>query len=116
MSTEIKTEEVKKPFCSLMDLVKSLDSNTESRKNKIIGFTCLAVIEHVVLCGEDYPMMSDISIITGMSTAGMTGIIDSLEKRKLIERVNDKTDRRKNLIKVTEDGLDFYNKAKKIIS
>ncbi|TSJ42099.1 MarR family winged helix-turn-helix transcriptional regulator [Fluviicola chungangensis] len=40
----------------------------------------------------------EISEITGLSTGAVTGLIDRLEKRKLLKRKSDKNDRRKVLI------------------
>jgi DNA-binding MarR family transcriptional regulator len=40
----------------------------------------------------------EIAEITGLTTGAVTGLIDRLEKRKLVKRKADKTDRRKVLI------------------
>jgi DNA-binding MarR family transcriptional regulator len=41
---------------------------------------------------------------TGVTKATMTGFIDGLEKDSLVERMSDKVDRRKILIKLTHEG------------
>jgi DNA-binding MarR family transcriptional regulator len=47
---------------------------------------------------------SELAEKSGVSRATMTGLIDGLEKEKLVKRINDVADRRKFYIKLTELG------------
>jgi len=49
-----------------------------------------------------------------VNKADVTGIIDRLEKKKLVERFADKNDRRINLIKITSRGREILLKVEKI--
>lgn len=59
----------------------------------------------------------------GVSRATMTGLIDGLEKEKLVERLSDDTDRRKYAIKLTAAGQakldevmpDYYPRVKQLM-
>jgi DNA-binding MarR family transcriptional regulator len=45
------------------------------------------------------------------TTGGMTKIVDRLERRKLVQRTPDPTDRRGVLVALTDDGREFSAKA-----
>ena len=47
----------------------------------------------------------------GISAAGMTGRLDVLEQAGWIERIQDKEDRRRVTVKVTEPGIDVWRTA-----
>lgn len=51
-----------------------------------------------LIINEEEITAGQISVITGLSTGAVTGLIDRLEKRNLVKRKPDKTDRRKVLI------------------
>lgn len=68
-----------------------------------------AIAKNVGLTGVDHKYLSiilekgpltagELSKLTGLTTGAVTGVIDRLEKRKLVSRTSDKTDRRKILI------------------
>ncbi len=66
---------------------------------------------------------SELALKAGVSRATMTGLIDGLEKEKLVTRLIDSTDRRKYSIKLTPDGQakldavmpEYYNRVKKLM-
>lgn len=53
--------------------------------------------------------------LTSKDKPSMTRLIDNLEKRKLVIRVSDSTDRRINLIHLTETGALLQKKATDIV-
>ena len=52
----------------------------------------------------------ELSVLTGLTTGAVTGLIDRLEKRKYVKREFDKSDRRKIFI------VPNYGKVKKMLS
>ncbi|MES2180980.1 MAG: MarR family transcriptional regulator [Pseudomonadota bacterium] len=83
------------------------DSNFVTRENHCCACT-------VVICGtcstsesfkDDFTCTAtELADKTGVTKATMTGFIDGLERDHLIERIADKIDRRKMLIKLTPAG------------
>lgn len=68
-----------------------------------------AIARNIGLTGVDHKYLSiilekrsltagELSDLTGLTTGAVTGVIDRLEKRKLVKRTADKNDRRKILI------------------
>ena len=55
--------------------------------------------------------MSTLAINMSLSSATITGIVDRLEKRGLVERTRGSSDRRQILIKATEIGIETLNSA-----
>lgn len=53
--------------------------------------------------------------LTGKDKPSMTRLIDKLEKRNLVTRVSDQTDRRINLIHLTENGALLEQKATELV-
>ncbi|QVQ50639.1 MarR family transcriptional regulator [Spiractinospora alimapuensis] len=49
--------------------------------------------------------MSDLAAKTGMSTSGMTRVVDRLERQELVTRHPHPTDRRASIVGLTEDGV-----------
>jgi DNA-binding MarR family transcriptional regulator len=49
-----------------------------------------------------------------VNKADMTGLIDRLEKKNLVKRLRDGTDRRINLVKLTRQGRDMLLKVEKV--
>ncbi|MGE9267696.1 MAG: MarR family winged helix-turn-helix transcriptional regulator [Verrucomicrobiales bacterium] len=56
------------------------------------------------LASEDYLTMSDIAQKMGHSTAAATGLVDRLEKLGYVERVHAAEDRRKIMVRITNEG------------
>ncbi|MFA7160156.1 MAG: MarR family transcriptional regulator [Kiritimatiellia bacterium] len=49
-----------------------------------------------------------------VNKADMTGLVDRLERKKLVERSRDGADRRINLVKLTRQGRDMLLKVEKV--
>ena len=66
---------------------------------------------------------SELANKAGVSRATMTGLIDGLEKENLVARFDNKTDRRKYTIRLTQEGQtkldqvmpDYYRRVKKLM-
>jgi DNA-binding MarR family transcriptional regulator len=56
------------------------------------------------LSSEDYLTMSAIAKKMGHSTAAATGLVDRLEKLGFVERVHAAEDRRKIMVRITNNG------------
>ena len=59
------------------------------------------------LSSEDYLTMSAIAKKMGHSTAAATGLVDRLEKLGFVERVHAAEDRRKIMVRITEEGTEL---------
>jgi len=59
------------------------------------------------LSSEDYLTMSDIAKKMGHSTAAATGLVDRLEKLDYVERVHAAEDRRKIMVRITQQGVEL---------
>jgi DNA-binding MarR family transcriptional regulator len=95
-----------------------------------------AIARNVGLSGLDHKYLSiilrqgsltagELSVLTGLTTGAVTGVIDRLEKKKLVKRVFNESDRRKILIvpnvekatKLFENAhLDLRNQIESLIS
>jgi len=70
------------------------------------------VIKIIGLEGEVMP--STIGKYTGMEKSSLTRMIDDLENKGIVYRKNDPEDRRKILISLTNEGVNYYNYLTKI--
>jgi DNA-binding MarR family transcriptional regulator len=70
------------------------------------------VIKIIGLEGEVMP--STIGKYTGMEKSSLTRMIDDLENKGIVYRKNDPEDRRKILISLTNEGINYYNYLTKI--
>lgn len=94
---------------------KIMKENIDQFKLASRGYSDASVIMHEAiaakagLTGADHKYLSliikkgemtagELSVITGLTTGAVTGLIDRLEKKKLLSRKFDKADRRKVLI------------------
>ena len=68
------------------------------------------------LSSEDYLTMSDIAKKMGHSTAAATGLVDRLEKLGYVERVHAAEDRRKIMVRITQDGVELVAQMRKHIA
>jgi len=64
---------------------------------------------------QDKVTQQKLSEITFRDNPSMTRLIDNLEKRDLVVRVPDLTDRRANLIHLTQKGIDLEQRATEIV-
>ena len=68
------------------------------------------------LSSEDYLTMSDIAKKMGHSTAAATGLVDRLEKLEYVERVHAAEDRRKIMVRITQQGIELVAHMRKKIA
>ncbi len=68
------------------------------------------------LSSEEYLTMSDIAKKMGHSTAAATGLVDRLEKLGYVERVHAAEDRRKIMVRITQQGVELVAKLRKDIA
>ena len=68
------------------------------------------------LSSEDYLTMSDIAKKMGHSTAAATGLVDRLEKLGYVERVHAAEDRRKIMVRITQEGVELVAQMRKHIA
>jgi DNA-binding MarR family transcriptional regulator len=54
--------------------------------------------------------MTSISLICGVSTAAVTGMVDRLVKKGLVQRVDSKFDRRIITVELTDKGREYADK------
>ena len=69
-----------------------------------------------ILWQKDKVTQQILSDITLRDKPSITRLIDNLEKRNLVVRIHDSSDRRVNLIYLTQKGIDMENKASAIIN
>ena len=69
-----------------------------------------------ILWQKDKVTQQILSDITLRDKPSITRLIDNLEKRNLVVRIHDSSDRRVNLIYLTQKGIDLENKASAIIN
>lgn len=68
------------------------------------------------LASEEYLTMTDIAKKMGHSTAAATGLVDRMEKLNLVERVHMTEDRRKIMVRITSQWVEFVAKMRLEIS
>lgn len=68
------------------------------------------------LAKEDFLSMSDIANKMGHSTAAATGMVDRLEKLKLVKRVHAADDRRRIMVEITRKGVRLVNEMRQHIA
>jgi len=64
---------------------------------------------------KDSVTQQTLCMLTSKDKPSMTRLIDNLEKRSLVQRMPDKSDRRNNLIHLTQAGLALQTKATEIV-
>jgi DNA-binding MarR family transcriptional regulator len=65
------------------------------------AFNVLLVLSRSDTKGSHFHQLSDLLVV---SRSNITGLIDCLEKRELVERVEGKPDRRRRIARITETG------------
>lgn len=58
----------------------------------------------------------ELADLANKNKASITHLIDNLEKRKLVERQVDESDRRNKLVYLTEEGTDLQESLTKVVS
>lgn len=71
---------------------------------------------HAINLKEDDVIQKDMAEIMGKDKSAILRLIDSLEEKKLVRRVVDKNDRRKNYLMVTKTGERVIIKYREIAS
>ena len=102
MKTELEAV-IQNIVSSIRRLVRAvyIDSQNMSKKYGLTGPQC-SVLRTLV---NDGPMSSaDLSRMLYVTPSNITGIIDRLEKKDLVERIKKQGDRRVTLITLTESG------------
>src|ERR1700682_2518873 len=97
MTTKLSEEKIK----AISELGKRFSDATIFMHEAIAKKANLSGTDHkylglIIQNGE--MTAGDLSKLTGLTTGAVTGLIDRLEKKKLVKRKFDKTDRRKILI------------------
>jgi DNA-binding MarR family transcriptional regulator len=71
----------------------------------ILGFSVLRILSHKdqVLCELGEKLI--------LKSATLVPVVDGLEKRNLIKRVQDKKDRRRNTLAITDKGMELMKKV-----
>ena len=72
------------------------------------------VLLHVFESGEAGIKMSELAREIALSKAGLTSLVDRLEKRSLVQRAQDPADRRAFRIKLTEEGEKTFRTAARV--
>ena len=88
----------------------------ESLQRECLEPTGLAFVEYSVLriLEEGSASVSRLADAAVRTTGGMTKIVDRLERRGLVRRVPDPSDRRGVLIQITADGRELSTKASEV--
>lgn len=88
--------------------MNALEALTLAKQHKVTGSSL-----HVLLVLiQDPPLRpTDISNSTGLSTASVTGITDTLIRGGWAERYNSRQDRRSIFVMPTERALEIFNDA-----
>lgn len=79
-------------------------TTTNTSAARAAGLTSLNQAEIVRLLAEGPETMTALAAKLGVSTAGVTGIADKLEKLELLERHRGRQDRRSVWLKLTPHG------------
>ncbi len=91
--------------------ILNLSSELHKEKLSFPQFFLLAY-----LSSEEFLAMSDIANKMGHSTAAATGLVDRLEKLNFVERKQAVDDRRKIMVRITDDGIKMVAKMRKEIA
>lgn len=91
--------------------ILNLSSELNKEKLSFPQFFLLAY-----LSSEEFLAMSDIAQKMGHSTAAATGLVDRLEKLGFVERKQAADDRRKIMVRITNDGITMVAKMRKEIA
>ncbi len=80
------------------------------------GFTDAQVQALELLMTNGPMLMRKMSEAMSVSPANVTGIVDRLEEKKLVQRTSRKDDRRATIIEITPEGKTLYGKVSSLKS
>lgn len=112
--THLQNDEV---FDILVGKISTAINRTFLRSFSAEGIDITTEQWSVLAClwNKDKVTQQTLCTLTSKDKPSMTRLIDKLEKRNLVTRVNDQNDRRINLIHLTEAGAALENKATEIV-
>lgn len=79
-----------------------------------ITFEMLQVLHCLLM--EDGINQEELAVRIAKGKAASSNLIGNLEKKKLVYRKEDASDRRSKLVYLTEDGISFYNRISPFIN
>jgi DNA-binding MarR family transcriptional regulator len=93
-------------------LVAALDDDLRAQTD--IDFQVYDTLLHVFEAGDSGIQMTELAREIVLSKAGLTSLIDRLDKRSLVQRVPDPDDRRAVRIKLTKQGEKVFRSAARV--
>jgi DNA-binding MarR family transcriptional regulator len=97
---------------NLIRVARDLEAEIARRPREIAGLSTSAQQTLAILEGAGEPLASHvIAERLIVSSASMTSLLDTLERRGLVERHPHPSDRRKILIELTEQGREIVDKS-----
>ena len=88
---------------------RAVDSNLESMG---IGSTTYTMLRHLK---ENGPMpMAELASLLMVTPGWITGLVDTLEEKDLVQRIRSTEDRRIIEIRITDAGISVYKKASEV--
>jgi len=108
-------------------LERRLIQETKKDNNVIITITQIKIIKYLFFNEDKIICQKDIESELGLRSSTASGILDTMEKNKIVIRLKSKEDARKKEVKLSDDGikklnemknkvLDFENELRKNIS
>ncbi len=95
---------------ALRSIIRAIDLySKELVRNHSVTGPQLLLLKEVAHIGN--ATVGNLAKRANLSSATVTGILDRLEKRGLVERIRSEDDRRKVFIKATEEGINLYRQA-----
>ena len=110
--TDVRRRAWRATFQATYTLLSVLDQ--EMREATGIDVQTYDALLHTFEAGDEGIRMSDLARAVSLTKAGLTALVDRLEKRALLERVNDPADRRVIRIKLTKEGEKAFRAAAKV--
>ncbi|KIX12462.1 MarR family winged helix-turn-helix transcriptional regulator [Dethiosulfatarculus sandiegensis] len=92
----------------LISLVAGLTQVNFDRRLKPYGVTRSQWIIMAAITEEGAETAADITKIMTLDATAVTRLVDRLEAKGLVRRIQDKADRRVNRLELTEEGQDLY--------
>lgn len=99
--------EIKKLNILIIKRLFKLTKNTLNPKH--IGPLQIRIIEYLSKHKNQDISQKDLELELNVSKSAISGVINTMEKKKLVERIPSSNDARKNKIILSEESLVFYN-------